>query len=299
MTGLKQEVLFWLFVGFFMVIGVVALLSITGIVKTESRFRRWAVGGFVVAVTGVVILWAKSQFPIDLYVILVPPDGVKLESFALERGIYQYDEHLSSGTSVTRSGNAEIALGVGGWQVKLPNEVMNKAVRLSLLDRSGRWWDTNPFYPNFTSQSLISGRDPEHASVNTFSAQHSVSTAFAAQERMEDSPPSRSELQRAQVRQEIKFNNYAKPIGEMKGTPYYRWRVFVDEPKSVLDRIKEVHYFLHPTFPQPLRIQTNRRDHFALETTGWGEFTLQISVVFTDGSRAKTSYYLQLNNEWP
>jgi hypothetical protein len=299
MTGMHREVLFWLFVGFFVVIGLVALLAITGVVKTEPRFRRWAVGSFVVAVTGVVIVWAKSQFPVDLFVTLMPPEGAELQTLAFERGLYEYDERTASGTPVTRSGHAELSLGVGGWQVKLPPEVMNKAVRLALKDKSGSWWETNPFYPNFTNQSLVPGRNREHASVQPEAGEAMVSTVFAAHGGSEESAPVGAALRRVQTRRDVKFDNYAKRIGEQNGTPYYRWRVFVDEPKSVLDNIKEVHYLLHPTFPQPLRIRTNRADRFALETSGWGEFTLHITIVYTDGTSAKTYYYLRLDKPWP
>lgn len=38
----QQQVLFWLFVGFFAVIGIISLLAVLGVVKTDLKFRRWA-----------------------------------------------------------------------------------------------------------------------------------------------------------------------------------------------------------------------------------------------------------------
>lgn len=80
---------------------------------------------------------------------------------------------------------------------------------------------------------------------------------------------------------------------------YYRWRVFVDESKSVLEDIEAVQYLLHPTFPDPLRIRTSKGEQFGLETTGWGEFTLSITVQYRDGTESKAFYRLDLSKDWP
>ena len=58
---------------------------------------------------------------------------------------------------------------------------------------------------------------------------------------------------------ELKFTNFAKVIGKQHGKTFYSWRVFVDEPDEVLERIDEVQYLLHPTFPDPLQVRTNPR----------------------------------------
>jgi transcription initiation factor IIF auxiliary subunit len=97
----------------------------------------------------------------------------------------------------------------------------------------------------------------------------------------------------------VRFNNYAKFIEKRYGRPYHRWRVFVDEPDSVLDQIDQVEYILHATFPQPRRVLHNREDKFALETAGWGEFTMLIDVKFRDGRVEKVPYWLDLSKNWP
>jgi hypothetical protein len=63
----KQLVLFWVFLGFFLIIGVISLLSIIGVLKIEDRFRKWAITGFIVPVVGVIIAMAK--------IFLTPVDG--------------------------------------------------------------------------------------------------------------------------------------------------------------------------------------------------------------------------------
>ena len=43
----ERAVLFWVFVSFFSIIGVVSLLAVIGILKTDPSFRRWAIGSFL------------------------------------------------------------------------------------------------------------------------------------------------------------------------------------------------------------------------------------------------------------
>jgi len=97
----------------------------------------------------------------------------------------------------------------------------------------------------------------------------------------------------------VHFNNYAKFIENRYGSPYYEWKVFVDEPDSVLDQIDYVEYTLHPTFRPPHQVRQNRQDKFALETAGWGEFTMLIDVKFRDGRVEKVPYWLDLGKKWP
>lgn len=96
----------------------------------------------------------------------------------------------------------------------------------------------------------------------------------------------------------MRFNNYARKTGDQYGRPYYEWRVFVNEPPSVLQTIEQVDYVLHPTFPDPFRTSRNRDNAFELAASG-GEFTIVITVHFTNGKEAKTGYYLNLSKPWP
>lgn len=94
--------------------------------------------------------------------------------------------------------------------------------------------------------------------------------------------------------QEVKFNNTARPAGVQYGQDWFEWKVYVDEPKDVLQRIEAVEYLLHRTFPNPLRKVTNANTKFALSSSGWGEFNIFITVFFKNGARLETSYYLKL-----
>jgi len=97
----------------------------------------------------------------------------------------------------------------------------------------------------------------------------------------------------------IRFNNYAKKIGKKGDSDWYQWRVFVDEEDKVLNRIEHVQYLLHRTFANPLRISDDRKTKFALESSGWGNFTIYITVRFKDGTEIDEEYFLDLKKEWP
>lgn len=97
----------------------------------------------------------------------------------------------------------------------------------------------------------------------------------------------------------IRFNNYAKKIREEDHYDYYKWRIFVDEQDEVLDQIEQVRYLLHETFPNPARISRDRESKFALESAGWGSFTVLMTVKFKNGAEKEIEYYLDLDRKWP
>lgn len=51
---------------------------------------------------------------------------------------------------------------------------------------------------------------------------------------------------------------------------------------------------MHPSFPDPFQTSANRDKAFELTASGWGGFTILITVHYTDGKEAKTSYFLDL-----
>lgn len=298
----QGDVLFWVFLGFFLLIGILSLLSMAGVVKPDPRFSRWAVPGFIGAVTTAVIglfnVMVHTKAP--LFVTLVPPQEEITVPLDLVEGQYKYDEPTPSGIK-THSGRVEMTLGEGGWQAKLPQEVLEKPVELTFKDRDENWWGVHPFYPNHNRQVLVKTVAPAQPAVGLFFEGTPVGNAYANLPESATSAGSQqpSPLLIAKEEKPLKFDNYARSIGEMRNRTYYRWRVFLDEPQSVLDTIAEVQYLLHPTFPEPLQVRKDPNDKFALETSGWGEFTILITVRYKDGSEEKTSYHLDLSKSWP
>jgi len=292
MTDAQQAVLFYVFIGFFVLIGLGSLAVLLGWIKSADKaFRKWAVGGFIGAVTAAVVgLFQVSTKPPSSFitVALLPPSEVPAvaASLVLGKGSFEYDDEASGKVS-THRGDIVAANGTGsGWLVRLPAEVADKLVTLSFPDQSNKWWQAGPFYPNVIQQTL-----GEKVASRQELALRPVALAIAAPVVGWFVPP--------QQQATTKFNNYARPSGSQGGQTYYEWRVFVDEPPEVLKTIQQVDYQLHPTFPNPFRTSRDRAKNFELVTSGWGAFRILITVHYTNGSQAKTSYMLDLSKPWP
>jgi transcription initiation factor IIF auxiliary subunit len=97
----------------------------------------------------------------------------------------------------------------------------------------------------------------------------------------------------------IQLKNYAKELEPRRGSRWFRWKVFIDASPDELQSIEEVKYRLHPTFPQPVQIRKEKDNKFALETSGWGEFTIQADIRFRDGHSRTLTHWLNLSANWP
>jgi transcription initiation factor IIF auxiliary subunit len=98
---------------------------------------------------------------------------------------------------------------------------------------------------------------------------------------------------------EIHFANYARRVGRRGRYNWCEWLVFVDEPAEVLDQIVAVEYRLHESFPDPVRVIEERETRFALQSAGWGEFLIIITVHLADGREVHARYALDLSQPWP
>ena len=63
-----------------------------------------------------------------------------------------------------------------------------------------------------------------------------------------------------------------------------------------IDKIREVQYILHPTFPNPVRTVTNRNTNFELILWAWGGFTVNIIVTDNDGEVYNYKHPIKLND---
>jgi hypothetical protein len=293
MANNQQIVLFYVFIAFFVLIGIASLAALLGLIPSADKsFRKWAVPGFVGAVVVAVIgVYKASMVPpfVPIVVTLLAPTG--MQPPPLRSGTFQYDEVAeNNGKVITRRGNVVPVLGEANWQVQLPGEVSNKAIQLDLEDEQGKSWRTGRFYANYVKQDLRADTKPEAGGAATWQIP-GVAVVEAA------GSPS---LGGGQTQAAIKFNNYARQNGTaLQSRAYYDWRVFVDEPPRVLETISQVDYVLHPTFPEPFQSSSDRSKQFEVRGSGWGGFTIVITVHYTNGSEAKASYYLDLNKGWP
>jgi hypothetical protein len=289
--SLYQNVLFIVFTAFFILIGVASFSVLLGFFRqADPRFRRWAIPGFFAGVTTAMFGLFRLSFLtsiVPIMVTLVPPDGGVPP--ILKSGKYHYDEVGSDQQIVGKDGPVIPVLGEGGWQVQLPGEVSNKPLTLQLQDESGGTWQAGPFYPNYVRQQIRA--ENRGAAAPSPTAWHVPGVALvSAAEPGREAPA---------VQTSIRFDNYARRIADQSGHPYYQWVVFVNEPPATLDTITQVDYVLHPTFPNPFQTSRDRAKRFELDSTGWGEFTILITVHLNSGRLMKTSYALNLKKGWP
>jgi hypothetical protein len=72
----------------------------------------------------------------------------------------------------------------------------------------------------------------------------------------------------------VRLKNDAEP----READWWWWSVWLDGREEDLDKVKSVKYVLHPTFPDPVRVVTDRQSRFRLSALGWGEFSITAEV---------------------
>jgi transcription initiation factor IIF auxiliary subunit len=99
----------------------------------------------------------------------------------------------------------------------------------------------------------------------------------------------------------VKFSNYSMVSEETEERLWFDWCVFTDADDNTVNKINRVKYYLHPSFANPIRIQTNREHRFALVSNGWGEFSIAIEIEFLNGTIEHTKHWLKLfqGDNWP
>jgi transcription initiation factor IIF auxiliary subunit len=79
------------------------------------------------------------------------------------------------------------------------------------------------------------------------------------------------------------------------GDDCWEWAVWIEANDNALDKIDNVLYNLHYTFPEPVRIIKTRENKFKLETSGWGTFTIYARVNFKDSTVLELEHELELH----
>ena len=74
----------------------------------------------------------------------------------------------------------------------------------------------------------------------------------------------------------------------------WNWSVWIDGSATDLEQVTQVRYTLHPTFPNPIRVVTDRDSRFKLTTSGWGEFSILAQLTFADGRTETLERWLRL-----
>lgn len=78
------------------------------------------------------------------------------------------------------------------------------------------------------------------------------------------------------------------------GREQWKWAVWINAEEDALDRVTQVVWQLHHTFPKPVIAVTERSTKFRLEQVGWGTFELRAEVHVSDGATVQLSHELEL-----
>jgi transcription initiation factor IIF auxiliary subunit len=79
-----------------------------------------------------------------------------------------------------------------------------------------------------------------------------------------------------------------------EGDDWWKWSLWIEGTDEDLERIEAVTYTLHPTFPEPVRIITDRASKFQLKCAGWGVFTIPVEIRLKGGKTLQLEHDLQL-----
>lgn len=99
-------------------------------------------------------------------------------------------------------------------------------------------------------------------------------------------------------RKEVMYlvHRVGRAVVDVDGTERRNIQVQLDaDEEAFLDNVKKVIYYLHPTFPNPIREVVDRKSRFALKTRAWGEFNIYADVYFKNSSEPPLRLYRYLN----
>src|SRR5687768_16005328 len=83
-----------------------------------------------------------------------------------------------------------------------------------------------------------------------------------------------------------------------RGEGWWDWSVWIDGPPEELDRVEKLVYRLHPTFPDPVKVVQDRSTAYRLDSSGWGEFTIQADIHYRDTRESRRLFHdLKLEEE--
>lgn len=78
----------------------------------------------------------------------------------------------------------------------------------------------------------------------------------------------------------------------------FEWSIWIEEDQNTLNDIEAVTYYLHSSFPNPIRVKEDPEKKFLLKTSGWGTFMIRIDILTKDGVETSQSHYLILEDDY-
>ena len=82
------------------------------------------------------------------------------------------------------------------------------------------------------------------------------------------------------------LKNDSQYTGKRGTTDWWNWTAKIEStPPDSLDDIDYVEYYLHPSFPNPVRRVYKKDEGFPLESSGWGVFELKAQLFFKNNEK--------------
>ncbi len=78
---------------------------------------------------------------------------------------------------------------------------------------------------------------------------------------------------------------------------FYEWEIWIENGDRDISEIDYVQYLLHSTFRNRLRTGKALTESFKIKSSGWGEFSIGISIFLKSGEQIQTSHWLQLGDD--
>lgn len=79
---------------------------------------------------------------------------------------------------------------------------------------------------------------------------------------------------------------------------YYKWEVWIENGENDISEIDYVEYLLHSTFNNRLRKSTDASSSFKIESSGWGEFRVEITIAKKSGTTFQMAHWLKLSDDY-
>src|SRR3954470_8417183 len=105
---------------------------------------------------------------------------------------------------------------------------------------------------------------------------------------------------------EYAVGQYCRFVRETHEYRIYSFCLFIEGSHSLLNEIAEVEYTLDPSFPDPVRVYTDAKNAFPLQSKACGAFTTYIRIFEKSSSKllgrsfARIQYRLKLQDSgWP
>jgi len=94
----------------------------------------------------------------------------------------------------------------------------------------------------------------------------------------------------------LQVEQWTEQVSERK----WQWSVWIEGDDSELDSIEHVTYQLHETFVNPVVVISDRESNFKLDSSGWGQFVMYITIDHKDSDEPTyLEHFLEFNEYAP